>query len=358
MVLAFGAGQRGVVDAEGHGDGRIVDVDKRQRLRVAGVDDGFADHDVVHAGNGDDVAGACGFDRDALQALRTQQLGDAEVLDGAVHAAQTVGLALLQGAVVDADQAESAEEVGGVDVGDMGLQRLALFVFRSRNGGDDGLEQRLEVVVVRQAAVLGLVGGGVTGLGRAVDDRHFEQLIEVELDAFVLHVVGQAEQQVGGFADDFGDAGVGAIDLVHAQDDRQLGFQGLAQHEAGLRQRAFGGVDQQHHAVDHGDAALDLTAEIGVAGGVDDVEGDAVRAAVLGGHRAGVFHCGVLGENGDALLAFQIVGIHHTIRHFLTLVEHVGLLKHGIDQRGLAVIDVCHNSYISNIAANRHRNLS
>ena len=32
--------------------------------------------------------------------------------------------------------------------------------------------------------------------------------------------------------------------------------------------------------------------------------------------------------------------------------------QHGIDQRGLAVIDVCHNRYISNIAANRHRNLS
>ena len=168
----------------------------------------------------------------------------------------------------------------------------------------------------------------------------------------------QTEQQIGGFADDFLDTGVGTVDLVHAQDDRQLGFEGLAQHETGLRQRAFGGVNEQDHAVDHGDAALDLAAEIGVAGGVDDVEGDAVGAAVLGGHRAVVFHGGVLGEDGDALLAFQIVGIHHTIRHFLTLVEHVGLLKHGIDQRGLAVIDVCHNRYISNIAANRHRNLS
>ena len=45
---------------------------------------------------------------------------------------QTVGLALLKGAVVDADQTESAEEVGGVDVGDVGLQRRAFLVFRSR----------------------------------------------------------------------------------------------------------------------------------------------------------------------------------------------------------------------------------
>ena len=95
-----------------------------------------------------------------------------------------------------------------------------------------------------------------------------------------------------------------------------------------------------------------------MARGIDDVEGDAFRMAVLGGQRAGVLHRGVLGEDGDALLAFQIVGIHHTVRDFLTLVEHVGLGQHRVDQGGLTVIDVCHNRYISDIAANRHRNLS
>ena len=333
-------------------------MDERQRLRVVGVDDGLADHDVVNAGNGHDVAGACGFDRDTLEALGAQQFGDAEVLEGAVHTGQAVGLALLKGAVVDADQTESAEEVGGVDVGDVGLQRRAFLVFRSRNVLDDGLEQRLEVVVVRQTAVFRLVFGSVTGLGGAVDDRKVEEGILIEVDAFLDDVLGQAEQQVGGFTDDFGDSGVRTIGLVHAQDDRKLGFEGLAQHETGLRQRAFGSVDEQHDAVDHRDAALDLATEIGVAGGVDDVERDAVRVTVLGRQRTGVFHGRVLGQDGDALLALQIVGVHHTIRHLLALVEHVGLLEHRVYQRGLAVIDVCHDSHITNITANRHRNLS
>ncbi len=48
--------------------------------------------------------------------------------------------------------------------------------------------------------------------------------------------------------------------------------QGLAQHEAGLRQRALGGVNEEDDAVDHGQAALDLAAEVGVAGGVDHVD--------------------------------------------------------------------------------------
>ena len=42
--------------------------------------------------------------------------------------------------------------------------------------------------------------------------------------------------------------------------------QGLGEHELGLRHRAFGGVDQQEHAVDHAEDALDLAAEVGVAG--------------------------------------------------------------------------------------------
>jgi hypothetical protein len=47
---------------------------------------------------------------------------------------------------------------------------------------------------------------------------------------------------------------------LQAQRQRLLG------HEAGLRHRAFDRVDQQHHAVDHAEHALDLAAEVGVAG--------------------------------------------------------------------------------------------
>ena len=60
----------------------------------------------------------------------------------------------------------------------------------------------------------------------------------------------------------------------------QLGREGLAEDEAGLGQRALGRVDEEDDAVDHGQAALHLAAEVGVAGGVDDVDGDGLA---LGG---------------------------------------------------------------------------
>ena len=91
--------------------------------------------------------------------------------------------------------------------------------------------------------------------GHAVDDREVELVdVGVEVEEQLLHLVH-----------DLGDAGVGPVDLVDDEDHRQLGLERLAQHEAGLGQRALGGVDEQQHAVDHRQAPLDLAAEVGVA---------------------------------------------------------------------------------------------
>ena len=69
----------------------------------------------------------------------------------------------------------------------------------------------------------------------------------------------------------------------------------LLQHVPGLRQRPLGRVDQQQHRVDHQQRPLDLPAEIGVAGRVDDVESDVV-----------VVDRRLLGENRDPLLALEV----------------------------------------------------
>ena len=62
------------------------------------------------------------------------------------------------------------------------------------------------------------------------------------------------------------------VDLVDDDDRLQADLQRLAEHELGLRHRAFGGIDQHDGAVHHVEDALDLAAEIGVAGRVDDVD--------------------------------------------------------------------------------------
>ena len=85
------------------------------------------------------------------------------------------------------------------------------------------------------------------------------------------------------FVDYLVDAGVGAVCLVDGEDDGQPSFECFAQNEPGLRQGPFAGVDEEDDTVDHGEAAFDFAAEVGVAGGVDDVDGD---GAVGGMHAA------------------------------------------------------------------------
>ena len=67
-------------------------------------------------------------------------------------------------------------------------------------------------------------------------------------------------------------ARVGAVDLVDDDDDGEPQLEALPEHEARLGQGPFGRVHEQERAVGHEQRALDLTAEIGVARGIDDVD--------------------------------------------------------------------------------------
>ena len=263
-LLARLASQRGGVDADGHRDAGLVDGDHRQGARVLGVGQRLADGDVRDPSHGDDVARTGRLGGLALQRVGHQQLGDADPLLAAISAAQHERLALADRAVVHAADRQAAQVGRGVQVGHVGLQRHLVVVLGGRHGAQDRLEQRDEVLGIGHAAVLGAVQRCAPGARRGVDDR------EVDLVGGGIEV----EEQLVGLVDDLGDARVGAVDLVDHEDDRQVLLQRLAQDEAGLGQRTLGGVDQQQHGVDHLQAALHLAAEVGVAGGVDDVDRD------------------------------------------------------------------------------------
>ena len=130
------------------------------------------------------------------------------------------------------------------------------------------------------------------------------------------------------------------VDLVDDDDRLQPLRQRLARHEARLRHRPLDRIDQQQHAVDHRQHALDLAAEVRVPRRVDDVD---VRAFVV--DRA------VLGEDRDSALALEVVGIHHPLGHLLVLAEGAGLLQQLVDQRRLAVVDVRDDGDVAQLGA-------
>ena len=49
---------------------------------------------------------------------------------------------------------------------------------------------------------------------------------------------------------------------------------------------------------------------------------------------------GVLGQDGDAALALQLVAVHGPLGHPLVGAEDARLPEHRVDQRGLAMVDV------------------
>ena len=186
----------------------------------------------------------------------------------------------------------------------------------------DGLKQRLQI-----GAGYGEVGGRRAQLAVGVEHGKLKlRLFGVEIDEQVIDLV---EHFLG--------ARIGTVDLVDDDDGLQVGFQGLGEHVAGLGQRAFAGIDQQHDAIDHLQRALDLSAEIAVAGRVHDVDLEVV-----------VKHGGVLGEDGDAALAFEIVGVHDAVHQLLVGAKYAALAQHGVNQRGLSVIDVGDDGDVAN----------
>ena len=131
--------------------------------------------------------------------------------------------------------------------------------------------------------------------------------------------------------------------LLIDEDHVQLQLERLAQHEARLGQRALARVHEQQDAVDHRQAALDLAAEVGVPGRVDDVD---LRPAVAHGR--------VLGQDRDALLALEIARVEHAILHVLVVAEGAGLPQHRVDQRRLAVVDVGDDRHVADVSSFSH----
>ena len=133
-------------------------------------------------------------------------------------------------------------------------------------------------------------------------------------------------------------ARVAAVDLVDDDDRPEAELERLLQHEARLRHRPLDGVHQQQAAVGHVQHALDLAAEVGVAGRVDDVDLDAA-----------IHDRRVLGQDRDAALALQVVRVHDQLADLLVLAEDVALLEQAVHQRRLAMVDVRDDRHVADV---------
>ena len=227
----------------------------------------------------------------------------------------------MERALKDAADGDAAEVIGVVKIGDKNLERALGVSGGGGNGVDDGFKERLQI----RARHSGVRGCGA-GLGHGVEHGKIELvLVGVEVD-----------EEIVNFVQHFLRAGIGTVNLVDDHDGGELGFEGLGEHVTSLRKGTLGGVDKQHHSVDHLERSFHFATKIGVAGGIDNID-----------FAAGKVDSCVLGQNGDAALALQLVGIHHPLGHLLIGAKGAGLAQHGIHECGLSMINMGDNGDIA-----------
>lgn len=108
----------------------------------------------------------------------------------------------------------------------------------------------------------------------------------------------------------------------------------LLQDELSLRHGAFGGTDNQTDTIDHVHDTLNLTTEVLMARGVDDIQ----LEILVDDRRA-------LGHNGNTTLLFNGIGIHCAF----VVKANTSLLEKAIHKGCLSVIDVSNNGKISHL---------
>ena len=110
--------------------------------------------------------------------------------------------------------------------------------------------------------------------------------------------------------------GVRLVHLVQHHDRPQPQRQRLRGHEFCLRHRPFGRIHQQHNPVHHRQDPLHLAAEIGVTGGIDDVD-----------PRALPFQRGTFGQDRDPAFAFNVIAVHRPFGNGLIVAERSRLFQ-------------------------------
>ena len=85
----------------------------------------------------------------------------------------------------------------------------------------------------------------------------------------------------------------------------------------------------KNSAIDHGENAFHLSAEIGMARGIDDID---AQIAMKNG--------GAFGKNGDAAFAFEVIAVHRAFDDLLVVAESAGLPQHRVYERRFPMVDM------------------
>ena len=294
------------------------------------IGNGRTDVKFFNAVHENDVTSLSAFNDLLVEAFELHDLVDLGGLGRVVRAVHDHdALTCLERTAVHAADTDLTHVARIVERADLQLQRCLCIVFTHRHVLDHGVEHGAHVADLLEFF-------DVVGQARVAVQSGRVNHREVELIFRGAELVKQIERGI----DHPVRTSARAVDLVDHDDGLQTGGKSLASHKASLRHRAFDGVDQQQHAVDHRQNAFDFTAEVCVPRGVDDVDVNAF-----------VFNGAVLSKNRDAAFLFQRVAVHHAFVDLLVAAESARALQKLVDHGRLAVVNVRNDGNVANCSS-------
>ena len=298
---------------------------KGQRFRLFGGTDGIPNHDIFNAAKRNNIADARFLYLHSLQALKFVQLCDTNLFlcFRIVHIQNDNLVIDAQYAVFNLTDADTAQIFAVVNRRNQSLCRRIHIPLGCRNVVDDCFKQRLHIPF-----------SCISILGRIAASCRCEYKGRIQL----VFVCIQLHEQLQNLIHNLIRACFGSIHLIYADNNRVIQLQRLAQNEFCLGHRPFKCIHHQHNAVYHFQHTLYLAAEIGMSGGINDVDfGIAI-----------VYGC-VFGKNGNPSFPFNIAAVHDSFLYLLIGTEDTALSEQLIHQCGFAVVNVGNNRYVSDI---------
>jgi hypothetical protein len=132
-----------------------------------------------------------------------------------------------------------------------------------------------------------------------------------------------------------------SVDLVHDHDNRDSSLKRLAKNESGLGEGTFRGVNEKDTAIHHHHRPLYLSAEVGVAWSIEDVDLNVAP-----------FNRAVFCGDGDSTLTLKVHAVHHAVSDLLVRAEESALSKEVVNKGRLAVVYVRDDSDVADIGIN------
>ena len=128
------------------------------------------------------------------------------------------------------------------------------------------------------------------------------------------------------------------VKLIDYNNGLEANGQSLPQNKARLGHGALKGIYQQQYAVGHIEYPLYLSTKVGVTRGINDVNFSSLPCYGY-----------VLGQDGDAAFAFQVVVVHHQLTGMLVFLKEFAGHQHFIHNGGFAVVNVRNYCDVSNV---------